>query len=163
VKLDELIDRFVARLDPEGSVFSPIVSAPWIDLLEQKLPKRFPASFRTLLTRYAFPSFDAVGLNFFANTGVDSLEELGVAIFKDRFIADATLKAGYVQFARAQGGAYDPVCFDARSSVSNREFPIVRLDHEEILCRDRVRVVETVADSFYHLIADFLDTNKETP
>ncbi len=129
---------------------------PGLRTLEVKLPKRFPASFRSLLTRYAFPSFDAGGLSFFSNTGTASDDELSVAIFNDRNIAAATLKAGYIQFARPETQSYDPVCFDARRASSNREFPLVRLDHEEILCRERIVVTATLADSFYLFVADFV-------
>ena len=121
-----------------GCIFRKIEGAPWIEDLEPKLPKRFPASFRSLLSRYAFPPFDAGDLSLFANTGTSNEEELSVAIFKDRVIADTTLKAGYIQFARPTSGSYDPIRFDARQARSNREFSIVRLDHEEILCRERI-------------------------
>ncbi len=150
-----IIDEFVARIDQSGNIFRQVESAPWVEALEAKLPQRFPASFRSLVTRYAFPSFDAGGLCFFANTGSDSPEELSVAMFNDRIIADAMLKAGYIQFARPQSGGYDPICFAAGRAVSNREFPVVRLDHEEILCRDRIHVAERVADSFYRFAARF--------
>ena len=83
-------------------------------------------------------------------------DDLSVAIFIDRFIAEATLTSGYIQFARPEGGSYDPICFDARRSLSNREFPIVRLDHEDILCRERIRSVATVSDSFYRFVADLV-------
>jgi hypothetical protein len=33
------------------------------------------------------------------------------------------------------------------------EAGIVRLDHEEILCNDSIRVVETIAPSFLELLA----------
>ena len=151
-----IIDEFVTRADPSGHIFRRVESAPWVEALEAKLPRRFPASFRSLVTRYAFPPFDAGGLSFFANTGGDSPEELGAAIFNDRAIADATLKAGYMQFARPEGGGYDPICFDARRAASNREFPIARLDHEEILCRGRIHVAEKVAGSFYRFAAGFV-------
>ena len=153
MNVHEIIDSFVARVDPLGHLFRRVESAPWVDALEAKLPKRFPASFRSLVTRYTFPSFEAGGLSFFPNTGVNSSEELSVAIFNDRIIAGATLKAGYIQFARPEGGSYDPICFDARRAVSNHEFPIVLLDHEEILCRDRIYESERVADSFYRFAA----------
>jgi len=147
------IDAFVAHVDPPGDLFRRVESAPWVEALEAKLPKRFPASFRSLLTRYTFPPFDAGGLRFFSNTGAESHEELGVAIFSDRIIAGASLGAGYVQFARPESGSYDPICFEERRAASNREFPIVRLDHEEILCRHRIHVSERVADSFYQFAA----------
>lgn len=153
MNVHEIIDEFVARLDQSAGLFRRVESAPWIEALETKLPRRFPASFRSLTTRYAFPPFDAGGISFFANTGDDSPEELSAAMFNDRGIAEATLKAGYIQFARPESGSYDPICFDARRAASNREFPIVRLDHEEILCRDRIHVVERVADSFFRFAA----------
>ena len=156
MNVHELIDEFVNRVDRSSNIFQRIESAPWIDDLEVKLPKRFPASFRSLLTRYAFSSFDAGGLTFFSNTGTASADELSLAIFRDRNIAAATLTAGYIQFARHETQSYDPVCFDARRASSNREFPLVRLDHEEILCRERIVVSATVADSFYLFVADFL-------
>jgi len=153
----ELINQFVVLIDPGSHLFRRIESAPWIDTLEASLPQRFPASFRSLVTRYSFPSFEAGGLSFFENQSIDgSGDRLSAAIFIDRIIADATLKAGYIQFARPAGGSYDPVCFDARHSVSNREFPIVQLDHEDILCRERIRTVATLADSFYRFVSDFV-------
>lgn len=156
MNVHEIIDSFVARVDPPGNLFRRVDSAPWVEALEAKLPKRFPVSFRSLVTRYTFPPFAAGGLSFFSNTGVDSSEDLSAAIFNDRIIAGVALKAGYIQFARPESGSYDPVCFDARRAVSNREFPIVRLDHEEILCRDRIHVSERVADSFYRFAAGIL-------
>jgi hypothetical protein len=86
--------------------------------------------------------------------GNGSDEELSVAIFRDRAIADATLKASYIQFARPVGSSYDPICFDANRASKNREFPIVRLEHEEILCHGRIRVSEMLADSFFRYAAD---------
>jgi hypothetical protein len=157
MNIAELIDRFVALIDPGPGGFRRIESAPWIDTLESSLPRRFPASFRSLVTRYSFPSFEAGGLSFFANQdGNGPCDGLSRAIFKDRIIADATLKAGYIQFARPKGGSYDPVCFDARHSVRNREFPIVQLDHEDILCRELIRTVASVSDSFYRFVSDFV-------
>ncbi len=153
MNVHKTIDQFVIRIDPSGNIISRIENTPWVETLEASLPHRFPASFHSLLTRYTFPTFNAGGLSFFANTGIHSHDELSVAIFDDRIIADATLKAGYIQFARPESGSYDPVCFDARRARSNREFPIVRLDHEEMLCHDRVHISQQVADSFHRFAA----------
>lgn len=154
MNVHELIDQFVERFDSPGSNFQRIDYAPWIVALEAKLPKRFPASFRSLVTRYSFPAFDAGALSFFANLGDGSDEELSVALFRDRTLADATLKAGYIQFGRPVSGSYDPICFDANQRAKNREFPIVRLSHEEILCHGKIRIAEMVADSFIGYVAD---------
>ena len=148
MNVHEIIDRFVSSVVSPEANFRRVENALWIDDLEAKLPKRFPASFRSLITRYSFAAFDCGELSFFANLGDGSDEDLSVAVFRDRFLSDATLQAGFIQFARPVGGSYDPICFDANRSRSNQEFPIVRLDHEAILCRDKIRVIEEVADSF---------------
>jgi hypothetical protein len=150
----ELIDQFVMKVDPSNSIFTKIEKAPWIDELESKLPQRLPSSYRSLVTRYAFDSFDVDDLTLFGNTGLAQEDDLTVLLFRDRIITQATLNNGYIQFARPDTGSYDPICFDARRSEANREFGIVRLDHEQILCHDRIKVVEKVADSFFKLAAD---------
>lgn len=156
MNIAELIDRFVLLIDPAGKDFRRVEHAPWIDAVETKLPRRLPASFRSLVTRYVFPPFMVGGLDFFANRGAESHDEFSVAIFQDRLIADATLKSGYIQFARPEGGGYDPICFNSNHSTNNREFPIVQIDHEDILCRDRVREVATISKSFHWFVTDLL-------
>lgn len=156
MNVKELVDRFVLCASQLGDSFEPINDAPWIAQLEQKLPARLPVSFSSLVTRYSFPPFEAGPLSLYANMGTDDVDEMCVAIFSDPSIADATLKAGYVQFARPITGSYDPICFDTRQSAGNREFPIVRIDHESILCQQRIHAVERVADSFYKFVVDFL-------
>jgi hypothetical protein len=104
MSVDPIIDAFVAYVDPSGEIFRRVESTPWVGPLQSKLPRRFPASFRSLITRYTFPAFDAGGLSFFSNTGGDSRDELGVAIFTDAAIAGATLGSGFIQFARPDSG-----------------------------------------------------------
>jgi hypothetical protein len=156
MNVGELIDQFVVLNDPNRTVFRKVESAPWIDALETRLPRPLPVSFRSLVTPYLFPSFTVGGLDFFANKGDGSDDEFSAAIFHDQFIADAAFKSGYIQFARPDGGSYDPICFDARHSLSNREFPIVRLDHEDILCRERIHSIAAISDSFYRFVADLV-------
>ena len=152
----ELIDQFVMKVDRSSQIFRKIETAPWIDVLEGKLPRRLPASFRSLVTRYAFASFDLNGLTFFGNTGLNQEHDLTELIFRDPMMAQAMLENGYIQFARPQTGDYDPICFDARRSAANREFGIVRLDHEQLLCYDRIKVREKVAESFFRFAAEII-------
>src|SRR5215472_17327622 len=90
MNIRDLVDQFVKLVDPAETLFRHIESAPWIDAIDNLLPRRFPVSYHSLVTRYAFPMFDAAGILFFGNTGDQSLEELSVAIFNDRHIADLT-------------------------------------------------------------------------
>jgi hypothetical protein len=149
MNITQLMDQLVVKVDPSKVIFSRIAEAAWIEVLESKLQSRLPTSFRSLVTRYAFASFDIGPLRVFGNTGLDEEDDLNVAIFRDPTMAQALLKNGYIQFARPDTGSYDPICFDAKKSAANREFAIVRLDHEQILCNDRIKVVEKVADSFF--------------
>jgi len=156
VNVHDLIDQFVKVVDPSATLFRRIESAPWIAPLDNVLPKRLPVSYHSLISRYAFPMFDAAGILFFANTGDESFDELAVAIFNDRHIADVTHANGLIQFARPGDGSYDPICFDARRSANNREYPIVRLNHENILCRDEIGPLTDIAGSFYRFVSDFV-------
>ena len=109
-----------------------------------------------------FRSFDVDALTLFGNTGRNEEDDLNVLIFRDRIIAEATLNNGYIQFARPITGSYDPICFDARKSAANREFGIVRLDHEQILCHGRIKALEKVADSFFKFALNIYVTNNIT-
>lgn len=150
MNVHKIIDEFVERLNSSEINFQRIEKASWIDDFETKLPKRLPVSFYSLITRYSFNEFDYCGSSFFANKSFE--ENLGVAIFKDKFISEITLQNGFIQFARPVGGNYDPICFNTNISRSGCEFPIVRIDHESILCRNKIRIVETISDSFLKFI-----------
>jgi hypothetical protein len=61
------------------------------------------------------------------------------------------LKNGYIRFGRAAVGHYDPVCL-AIKSRKNRDYKIVRIDHEEVLCSLRIKVMYELAPSFRVLV-----------
>lgn len=146
MNVHNIIDKFVEKISFTDANFQLIEKADWIDDFEIKLPKRLPVSFHSLITRYSFNTFEYNGLSFFANNGSD--KDLSIAIFKDRFISKATLQNGFIQFARPESGSYDPICFNTNISRKRREFPIVRIDHESILCRNKIQVVQLISDSF---------------
>jgi hypothetical protein len=174
---DNLIDRFVHRINssPRELMFEEEIppalrigmdfegfwdwhikaadDITWIEPLEAKLGTRFPPSFRSLTTRYQFPAFDAGPLILLANTSVGVYDELRDRIFRDQILSKGLLKSGLIQFAVPDTGSYDPVCFDMRRSQSNGESPIVRIDHEAILCDDQIVVVKEVAESFAECVA----------
>src|SRR5262245_61860835 len=54
---DSLIEQFAARLDRAGLLIGKIERAPWIDIFEQRVPKRLPRSFGAFVRRYAFLPF----------------------------------------------------------------------------------------------------------
>jgi hypothetical protein len=147
----EEIPEQCRRLEHEvGGMFDwrivPAPDAGWLSELEGDLPFRLPSTLRSLVERYLFPSFEAGPLTFFSvGNETDRLHEFRWAILGDRYMSPFLLKNGFVQFARPSGGHYDPVCFDFRASHRRREPSVVRIDHEEILCNERLHIVETVA------------------
>ena len=158
---DSLIDEFAAHLDRAGLLIGKIDRAPWVDTFEHRLPKRLPRSFGSLVRRYAFVPFEWGPLVFFGNSGADDESDFSLAVLQDFAVWNATLGAGFVQFARPRDLSYDTICFDIRGSAQNREWPIVRLDHESILIRTRTDISEQVARSFVALIEDLLVSGSE--
>jgi hypothetical protein len=76
-------------------------------------------------------------------------------ISRDPAFWASLLSAGYIQFGRGPDIDYDPVCFDVNSrKKNNRECRIVKIDHEEILCNNRIKVVGELASSFEELVDD---------
>jgi hypothetical protein len=144
----------IGQPDKYGQFMWSIVKADcsqWIPDLERKLPKKFPPSYHSFISRYMFPAFEFGPVFLFGNTGYEIHSELKDKIFRDKAIADELLPAGYLQFGNPYEGNYDPVCFDT-NKINDNEYPIVQIDHEEILCRSRIRVVKVIAPSFLKLI-----------
>ncbi len=159
-RVDHVVDRFAVRLASlKVTQINEIKIAPWIEDFEKKLPKVLPRSFRSLVTRYSFQSFDLRGITFFGNSGgsKDNFNDLVVACFADKHLTETLLPSGYVQIGRPDTGDYDPICFDTKKSKQNREYSIVRIDHEEVLCNYRIKVTAEIASSFLALIEEYLE------
>ncbi len=136
----------------------PFENIDWIEDLEARLLIRFPTSFHSLITRYIFPQFDFGPLQFLANTpeGVEKSCELRTGIFEDEYLSTSLLQNGFVQFARPAGGSYDPICFDTNNKSTSIEYSIVNIDHEDILCHDKIKITKVLAPSFHELIKQHL-------
>jgi hypothetical protein len=135
----------------------PSQGASWIPELEGQLPFGWPLTFRSLISRYLFPSFECGPLQFYSVGVTDPIQEvseLRTAVLRDRPLLAVLWKNGYLPFARPEDGSYDPVCFDRRKKADSTEPAIVRIDHEEILCRDRLRIKQIVSPSFGSLLEE---------
>jgi hypothetical protein len=136
----------------------PSTNADWLPELENRLPFRLPPTFRSLVSRYLFPSFDAGPIQFYSVGVEEPYTEFRSAVFGDRFMSPFLLKNGYVQFGRPAGGSYDPICFDFTISRRKSEPPVVHIDHEEILCNERIRVIESLSPAFHLFVEDLTRT-----
>jgi hypothetical protein len=125
-----------------------------ISALEQRLGRLFPPSFRSLICRYSFPSFEFGPIDFFSNTGEALSSELEVAIFADPVMSPQLLSAGYLQIGRPWSGVYDPICIEAQpSGVEGR---VVEFCHEGLLCNDQLVVLRELSASFLDLVSEGL-------
>lgn len=131
--------------------------ADWLPEVENHLPFRLPSTFRSLVARYLFPSFEVGPLTLYS-VGVSDSHRAGMefrsAIFADGYMGPFLFKNGFLPFARPADSSYDPICFDYRDSSGKVEPSVVRIDHEEILCHDRIRVIATLSRSFDPLIEE---------
>ncbi len=129
----------------------------WIHPLQEKLPKLFPPSYYSLVSRYAFPAFEIGPILLFGNTGHDTYWELSKRIFLDGFMSYFLLENGYIQIGNPYFYNYDPICFDTNTQIEKSlEYPIVKIDHEEILSKSKLVVVEEISISFLKFVEDYL-------
>jgi hypothetical protein len=89
-----------------------------------------------------------------------SLQSLVSAMTADTVMFRMLSSNRFAQFGRGPDVDYDPVCFDLNARGSDGDCAIVKLDHEDILIRERIRVVAEVADSFRQLVLQTTATHQ---
>jgi len=161
---DQLIDSFAAMVKGRGVPIREEENASRLRIFEEKLPKRLPQSFESFLCRCSFPAFDVMGISLFgwdsdsnayvqeASAGEGSSRRFPVHLSK--FL----IPAGYVRIGRPDGGDFDAICFDFKRQSQNREYRIVQVDHEDILCNSKVRVSGELWGSFVKLVESVLSS-----
>jgi hypothetical protein len=119
-----------------------------LQLLDTFLPMELPPLFIELLTNFHWEEVYFEKFRLLPNQGI---KEFITEVSSDKFLSKVLLSNGLIQFARAVDGAsYDLICFDTRGS--GKQYPIVRVDHEEALIRDKLKVLSVVAPSFDALL-----------
>ena len=113
---------------------------------------RFPPLFEQLLLSYRWAEVDLDRYRLLANPPGDDLNGFFQKMTNDPGLWEALIPAGFVQFGRGPDLDYDPVCFDLKSRKQGGDCRIVKIDHEEILCNYRVKIVSELAPSFYQLV-----------
>jgi hypothetical protein len=75
----------------------------------------------------------------------------------DDFLFKTLIRAGYIPFGKGPDMDYEAVCFDLSARKKNSESPIVKIDHEEILCNSRIKVVSELAKTFEGLVLQSIE------
>jgi hypothetical protein len=147
----QLVDSFALDMKAIGVPIRVEDNSSRLDELEARLPSRLPQSFEYFLSRYSFPAFDAGGISFFGWESTSrGLFEV-VSVSKDP-LSETLLPSGFFQIGRPDTASSDAVCFDQNARKQNREYRIVQVDHEEILCNFRIKIVRELWPSFRKLI-----------
>ena len=169
--LDESLDSLASQFSTEdenqfgGKLWRPIPQATdpsMLDPLYAKLPARFPPLYEQLVLTYRWADVDLGSYRLLGNPLGPNLSGLLDKMLKDKFLSTCLLKSGYIPFGKGPDIDYDPVCFDLKSRKKNREFSIVKLDHEEILCNERIKVVAELAPTFEQLLRTTIEAANST-
>lgn len=123
-----------------------------LEALYARLPAQFPPIFEDLVLTYRWLEVDLQLYRLHANPLGSGLSGLLNRVLKDKFLSGFLLKNGFIPFGKGADMDYDPVCFDLTQRKKNREFAVVKLDHEEILCNGRIKRVAELAPSFERLV-----------
>ena len=165
--LDSLASQFSTGEKNEfgDQLWRPIFRATDHSMLEAlyaKLPARFPPLYEQLVLAYRWADVDLGSYRLLGNPLGPDLSGLLNKMLKDKFLSTCLLKNGLIPFGKGPDIDYDPVCFDLRSRKKNREFAIVKLDHEEILCNERIKVVAELAPNFEQLVKTTIELANRT-
>ena len=120
--------------------------------LYECLPFRLPRLYELLISGYRWAEVEIGACALLANPPGPGLTGLAEQMFRDTGLTDTLLPNGFLPFGRGAGGNYDPVCFASGRSAGRNDSPVVRLDHEDVLCRGRIKVVSELAPSFRALV-----------
>jgi hypothetical protein len=131
------------KVTTDSSFLEPIYS---------KLPARFPPLFERLILSYRWHEIDLHFYRLLANPPGPDLIGLLHEMSGSPDMWRCLLEKGYVQFGRGPDMNFDAVCFDLSSRKKNRDCRVVQIDHEQILCNNRVKVLSEIAPSFEQLV-----------
>jgi hypothetical protein len=161
-KSDLLLERFVASLEKRSAPVKCNTDPRQIDALYAKLPARLPPLYERLVLSYRWEEVDTRFCALLANPAGPDLDGLFLEISRDPALWTQLSRSGYIQFGRGSGGDYDPVCFELKSRKKNKDCKVVRINHEEILCNNRIRIVAEVAESFEVLVLQAIKLAEKT-
>jgi hypothetical protein len=134
-----------------------------LGIIYAKLPARFPALYEKMVLSYRWAEVDLGKYRLLANPPGSDLGGLLSEMSKSSDLQGTLLPAGLIPFGRGPDMDFDPVCFDVKTRKQGGDCRIVKIDHEEILCNNRVKVVAELAPSFYQLVLQTIDQASKVP
>lgn len=155
MKLSARIDAVVDRLRDKGADLQLLQNPEWIPNVEKRIGRSLPETYRDLVLRYSFPPLEIGPVILFSNLGDQSFDDITSAPFRDVILSPWIVQAGYFHFACTSVGNYDPVCLKlSTAQYPKQRTPVVKFDHEAILCERPPVSRETISESFLGLLEE---------
>ncbi len=151
-------DWDAVRWQPAATFTHRELLAPICERLSphQKQPIRLPALYERLVLSYRWLRVELGTVMLLANPPGPALNGLAEEMFRDPVLINTLLPAGFVPFGKVSGGGYDPMCFDL-NSIRRDDCPIIQIEHESVLCHDRIGKTWPRFSSFRDLMFDTID------
>jgi len=146
------IDGF-ERWRPVRVPSDPAMLAPLYDLL----PGPFPPLYEQLVLSYRWLEVDLESLRLLANKPAASLAPLMEEIRRDPILTSVLIPKGFIQFAKAENYNYDPICFDTNRPTKYGDYPVIRFEHESILCNEVIGESTVIAPSFRSIVNEVIE------
>lgn len=133
-----------------------------LDSLYQNLPGRYPKLFEKLLLNFRWEHFSDTGIcQFFPNPLEPDFSTFRRLLFRDKYLTDFCIEHGYLPFAEGPDVNYDRFCFNLNGPKSN-DYPVVQIDHEEVLSCTRIGKPVKWADTFREFVDLTIDLDRST-
>jgi hypothetical protein len=130
-----------------------------LEHLYRKVPGPFPALYERLVLSYRWLEVDLGTARLLSNPPGPTLDGLADAMLGDPVLINTLLPAGLIPFGKATGVCYSPMCFDLEAR-KGEDCPIIQVEHESILCHDRIGETWQRYPSFRDLVCDTIDRAK---
>lgn len=159
-KLDELVDFNIPEGLPVheseygGWIWQPIrfstspsaLKSLYHDLgLSGQGSGRLPPLYEALILSYRWGQVDLVTYRLLPNWPAQDFSPLLSTYQVYEGLRATLMPNGFFQFGQGPGVDFDPVCFDFRHRQKNGDCRIVKINHEDILIRSRINVIEELA------------------
>ena len=129
-----------------------------------ELPGPFPPLFERLLLSYRWLEVEVDDrVTLLGNLPGPTLRGFFEEVTADPAFVAVLFPLGLIPFGRAAGGSYDPICFDTRRRLDDADCPLLRVEHESILCDDRLGETWELAGSFRSWVETVVATSTATP
>ncbi len=127
-----------------------------LEPLYQRVPGPFPALYERLVLSYRWLDVHLRTVMLHGNPPGPGLDGLASAILGDAVLINTLLPAGLIPFGKVSDGGYDPMCFDLNARRRG-DCRIIQVEHESVLCHDRIGETWVRYTSFRELVCDTID------